>query len=334
MDIALVTPWMTRCGIATYSKALAEELANLDNRIYVVRLNRFGIKTVEYFETLATRRIPTVDILHVEHEYGLFSGGEGAFYSRLRAMHELLPIVTTMHTTGNPIPDQVVAQNSDELVVHNEYCKHRFGYDCHVIPHGVKPRECEDKIEAKKKLGIDPETPVVMLFGFISPYKGIESAIRTVGLEFPDVKLLVVGGWHTQIETNYMITLKRMSEQYAPNQALWLGWVPNKELPTMFGASDVCLYCNKFMSESGALLTMIGFGKCVLASNLPPNREKETKEALMCFENEGDLIRKLERLLTNPELRAKYEEGARNYAKEFSWEKIAEKHIKVYEDLL
>lgn len=334
MDIALVTSWKVKCGIATYSEALSRALVNLDNKVYIVRLNRFGRKTVEYFETLATRRIPKADIINIELEYGLFSGGEGAFYTRLRQMQELTPIVTTAHATGNPIPDQMIAENNDAVIVHNEYCKRRFGHDCTVIPHGIQPRECLDKVEAKKKLGIDPDTAVVGLFGFISPYKGYEAAIRTVSLEFPDVTLLVAGGWHVDVDTVYIQNLKNLANQFAPGQSMWLGWTPEEDLPTFFGACDACLYPNKFISESGALLTMIGFGKCVLATALEPNIEREQKDALMTYKNEGELTKNLEKLLTDPDLRRKYEDGAKRLAQENCWDNVAKHHLKLYEDLL
>ena len=334
MDIALVTSWKVKCGIATYSEALSRALANLDNKVYIVRLNRFGIKTVEYFETLATRRIPKVEVIHLETEYGLFRGGEGAFYTRLRQIHELVPLVTTSHAAGNPIPDQMIAENSDAVIVHNEYCKRRFAHECTVIPHGIQPRECLDKVEAKKKLGIDPDTAVVGLFGFISPYKGYEAAIRTVSLEFPDVKLLIGGGWHVDVDTVYIQSLKNLANQFAPGQSMWLGWTPEEDLPTFFGACDVCLYPNRFISESGALLTMVGFGKCVLARDLPPNREREQKGALMTYKSEGELTKNLEKLLTDPDLRRKYEDGAKRLAQENCWDNVAKEHLKLYEDLL
>ena len=334
MDVCMISPWAVKCGIFTYSRQLSLALAQLNHRIYITRLNRFGRKTVEYFETLATRRIPKVDLIHVQAEYGLFQGGEGAFYTRLRQMQELTPLVTTAHATGNPIPDQIVAENSDAVIVHNEYCKRRFTHECTVIPHGIQPRKCVDKVEAKKKLGIDPDTPVVALFGFISPYKGYEAAIRTVSLEFPDVKLLVVGGWHVDVDTVYIQGLKNMAEQFAPGQSIWLGWTPDEDLPTFFGACDACLYPNKFISESGALLTMIGFGKCVLATALEPNRERQQKGALMTYKSEGELTKNLEKLLTDPDLRRKYEEGAKRLAEENSWENVAKQHLELYEDLL
>jgi len=332
MKVALVTPFKVRCGISTYSEALAPALSQQDADIYIVRLKRLGQKSIQYFETLATRRIPKVDIVHIQHEYGLYRGGEGAFYSRLRQRSGSTPIVTTMHGVASPIPDEIVFNNSDAVIVHNEFCRERFIHDCTVIPHGVDPAETVPMKEAKEKLGLDG--PVVTVFGFTGPYKGYEEAIRTIGLEFPDVTLLAAGGWHVDLETTYIQKLKMVADQIAPGQVKWTGWIDREELPTIFGASDVCLYTNRYMTESGALLTMIGHGRCVLARSLSPNREKEEAGALKTFKTDADLILGLEELLQNPELRAKYEEGARRFSEENSWSRIAEKHMNLYGELL
>jgi len=330
MKVAIVSPIFCRCGIATYSEALAPALSRQGADVYVVRLKRLGMKSIQYFETLATRRIPDVDLVHVQHEYGLYKGGEGAFYSRLRQRLGSTPIVTTMHGVASPIPDEIVSNNSDAVIVHNEFCRERFIHPCEVIPHGVAPAETVPMKEAKEKLGLDG--PVVTVFGFIGPYKGYEEAIRTVGLEFPEVTLLAAGGWHVDLETTYIQRLKMVADQIAPGQVKWTGWIDREDLPTIFSASDVILYLNRYGTESGSLLTSIGYGRCVLARAIPPVREKEG--VVKTFKTDAELILGLEELLQNPELRHKYEEGARSYAREHSWDRIAERHIDLYRDLL
>jgi glycosyltransferase involved in cell wall biosynthesis len=332
MKIAVITPWRVKCGIATYSEAFADALSKQDVEVYVVRLNRLGNKTVEYFETLATRRIPDVDLVIVEHEYGLYQGGEPVFYNNLRRRLGVVPLVTTMHSVGNPVPDEIVSNNSDAVVVHNKFCKERFIHDCKVIPHGVRPVDPLPMEEAKEKLGF--VGPVVTLFGFIGPYKGYEEAIRTVGMEFPGVNLLVAGGWHVDLETTYIARMKDLAEALAPGQVKWTGWVDPEDLSTIFGATDVLLYCNRYATESGALLTAIGYGRCCLARALRPVLEKESFGALKSFKTEADLVLGLEELLENPEERHKYEEGARDYAIHNSWEAVAKMHIDLFEELI
>ena len=332
ISVGIVTPWHVRCGISTYSEDLATALSEQGAEVYVIRLNRFGRKDINYFETLATRRIPKVDIISVQHEYGLYEGGEGAFYGTLRQRSGATPVVTTMHSVGVPIQDEIISENSDAVIVHNEFCKERYAHDSTVIPHGVRRAEPVPRDEAKKALGL--EGPVVGMFGFVAPYKGYEFAIRQVGMEFPGVTLLAVGGWHIDLETTYIARMKDLANSLAPGQVRWTGWAEKEMLPTYFGAVDVGIYPNRFATESGALLTMIGYGKCVLANSISPVREKAAEGALATYSNEGEFVMRLEELLGKPELREKYEEGARKYAEANSWENIAKRHIKLFEELL
>lgn len=332
MKVGIVTPWHTRCGISTYSVDLATAVSRHDAEVYIARLKRLGHKSMEYFETLATRRIPKVDVVHIQHEYGLYKGGEPAFFSRLRQSTGITPVVTTMHSVGSPIPDEIVANHSDEVVVHNRFCRERYLHPCTVIPHGVTPREPMPMEEAKEKLGL--KGPVVTMFGFIGPYKGYEEAIRTIGLEFPGVNLLVAGGWHVDLQTTYIARMRQLADTIAPGQVTWTGWLEREELPTVFGASDVCLYTNRYMTESGALLTAIGYGRCVLCRSLAPNREREERGALKTFSKDSELILGLEELLEDPDLRARYEAGARRHAEEVSWSRVAGMHMELYRDLL
>ena len=332
LSVAIVSPWMVRCGISSYTFDLANALSMQGVDVYIVRLNRFGTKTAEYFETLASRRMPKVDLIHIQNEYGLYQGGEAIFYGNLRQRQGATPIVTTMHSVGSPIPDETVAENSDAVIVHNRWCEEKYDHPCKVIPHGVSPETPVEMGEAKDRLRL--EGPVVTVFGFVGPYKGVETAVRTIGMDFPGVNLLVAGGWHVDYETMYMAQVKDLANTLAPGQVRWTGWVEKDMLPVIFGASDVVLYTNKFATESGALLTALGYGKCALAKALAPVKEKEAEGALLTFRNEGELVMRLEELLQDPALRHKYEEGARRYAEKHSWEKVARMHLDLYEELV
>jgi len=332
MKIGVVSPWFVRCGISSYTFDLAQALSEQGAEVYVIRLNRFGRKDVNYFETLATRRIPKVDLILVEHEYGLYEGGEGAFYGTLRQRSGATPVVTTMHSVSIPIPDEIISENSDAVIVHNEFCKERYAHDSTVIPHGVRQVEPVPRDEAKRALGL--EGPVVGMFGFVAPYKGYEFAIRQIGMEFPGVTLLAIGGWHFDLETTYIARMKDLANSLAPGQVRWTGWAEKEMLPTYFGAVDVGLYPNRYATESGSLLTMIGYGKCVLANSISPVREKAAEGALSTYGNEGEFVMRLEELLGNPNLRGEFEEGANRYAQKCSWENIAKQHLDLFNSLL
>jgi len=96
----MITPWKKRCGIYTYSRDLVDALARAGVDVYVVPLPRFGSKTAEIMENVASK-VPfdDVDLIHVQHEYGLYVNLENIFYRTLKQFGK--PIVTTMHAVGN-----------------------------------------------------------------------------------------------------------------------------------------------------------------------------------------------------------------------------------------
>jgi glycosyltransferase involved in cell wall biosynthesis len=333
LAVAVITPWKVRCGIATYSESLAKALAELGVEVYIVRLVRFGTKSPEILQNVVdTIPIDKVDLVHVEHEYGLYQNLEGGFYGALKRLGK--PILTTMHAIGVRWDvDQVIATTSDRVIVHNEFMARRLGHPCVIIPHGTKPSKCVEPDEAKRSLGIDPRVPIVGYQGFISSYKGLETLIEAMR-GVPEAALLIGGGWHIEAETQYQMQLKQWSLEVLRGRCQWLGYVPDERLATVYGSMQIVVYPSRFITESGALLMALSHGKAVLASRLPPVREKEKLGALMTFRDVQDLRRKIRRLLRDEELRRRLEEGARAYAESVSWPRVAEKHISLYEDIL
>ena len=335
MKIACITPWgkNVRCGIRTYSENLVWALANLGVDVYIVRLPRFGAKIPEIFSAVAESvPVDRVDLIHVQHEYGLYNNLEWGFYGLLRRLGK--PVVTTMHAIGKWSVDRVVADVSDRVIVHNEFCFRRFAFPekTVIIPHGCNLVECPPKDESRRAMGIPAEAPVVGYCGFISTYKGLEMLVEAMA-EIPNAALLIGGGWHAGPDTDYMMSLKSRSLEVLKGRCMWLGFVPSASLPTAYGAMSIVVYPSMYATESGALLAALSHGKAVIASNLPPFAEKEEVGAVMTFSDLEDLGDKIRFLLKDEDARSKLEAGARRYAEDNSWEKVAERHVELYGDI-
>ena len=87
LKIAMITPWNVRCGIFTYTKNLSTALGETGAEILIVRLPRFGSKIPEILQ-MVVDRIPVdkIDLIHIQHEYGLYQGLEGGFYGSLKKL--------------------------------------------------------------------------------------------------------------------------------------------------------------------------------------------------------------------------------------------------------
>jgi glycosyltransferase involved in cell wall biosynthesis len=92
-----------------------------------------------------------------------------------------------------------------------------------------------------------------------------------------------------------------------------LGAVPHNRMPALLELADVVLNCS--LSEGGmanSLLEALSLGRAVLASNIPGNRSLvEEGVTGLLFDSPDDLSAKADRLLKDPDLRARLGEAGR-----------------------
>lgn len=175
------------------------------------------------------------DVIHIQHEYLLFGSPHvsGVFPALLLLLQLLRrPIVVTMHAviprtslstgffTKYGLGGRLVSLEkfatfavtvllgafASKVVVHLKSAKKTLT-ECYkfpqekvtVIHHGVDNFETDLKpSDAKKKLDLGGSR-MVLFFGFIRPSKGIEhllEAMPTIENQYPDVALMIVGGYH------------------------------------------------------------------------------------------------------------------------------------------
>ena len=129
-----------------------------------------------------------VDLVCLQHEYGIYGGKAGSYV--LRLLQRLrMPVVTTLHTVlREPDVDQLIvmqeiAGRSNRLIVMSEHSS-RFlqdifrvpGRKIDLIPHGIpdlpfaEPASYKDSFSTGKT--------VLLTFGLLSPNKGFESVIQ------------------------------------------------------------------------------------------------------------------------------------------------------------
>jgi len=335
LKIACITPFgNVRCGIKTYSEALLGALAKKGVETYVVRLPRFGTKTPEILRNIA-QSVPwdKIDILSCQHEYGLYQNLDGGFFDCLAQGGK--PVITTMHAVGFP-SDPYIASKSDRIIVHNKHCarmlRRRGVKNFTIIPHGVASRGSVPMEEAKQSYGIPSDAPVVGYLGFLSEYKGLEDLIAAM-THVPNAALMVAGGWFMGPETGYITNLKKWSLQALPGRVIWTGYVPDADLSKAYSSMDVVVYPSVYQSESGAMLMALGHGKAVIARNLAPTREK-VGHGVVTFKKVKDLVKIIEKLLSDTGLRGRMEDEARQFSAENSLDVVADKHIELFEKIV
>jgi glycosyltransferase involved in cell wall biosynthesis len=292
-----------QCGIATFTThladALATELPDVDS--FVLAMNdagrrhtypsrvRFEIAEGDlgsYRRAADFLNVNHVDVLSVQHEYGIFGGKAGAHL--LTLLRELrMPIVTTLHTVlsaPNPAQRAVIeelARLSDRLVVMSASGAdllarvHGISRDqIDLIPHGI-PHVPVDPA-SKERLGVDGKT-VILTFGLLSRDKGIEhviDALPAILAVHPDLVYIVLGATHPHVIEHEGEAYRLMLE--ARGRHLGVGgsmifhnrFVSQDELTEFLSATDIYItpYLQPEQITSGTLAYAVGAGKAVIST--------------------------------------------------------------------
>ena len=258
------------------------------------------------FKTLLKNEI---DIIHIQHEFFLFGGLLSSilfpilllFCKVLRkptivTLHGVLPLSKIDQTfvkenviSGSPlflrcgikILTMSITLLSDAIIVHEKLfakiLKQR--YHCSskkifIIPHGVEEKNVIIlKNKAKERLNLLNKV-VIFFFGYLAPYKGIQTLIKGFKLktsENLDWILIIGGGEHPRLKHNpsyqsYLTNLKTETE-YLPSKIIFTGYIPDKKVPLFFSAADLIVFPYTFtMSSSGPFAKALTYEKPILVS--------------------------------------------------------------------
>ena len=154
--------------------------------------------------------------------------------------------------------NDMVYRFADEYVVHSEDNRAQFTEktgidpdDVHVIAHptiGPEKRGLSTAA-ARAELGVDPDDGLVLFFGNIREYKGLDDLVRMVD-ELPEEAELVVAGecWVDWADYERLIDRHGMADRVHRVP----GFVPEEELEPLFVAADVvALPYTEFDAQSG-----------------------------------------------------------------------------------
>lgn len=208
-----------------------------------------------------------------------------------------------------------------------------------VISHGsldFHVKEQVNRAAIRQEMNIDPRHKVVLLFGAIRPYKGIETAIEAfaqVLLEAPDSRLIIAGklwqGWDPY---------QRLIDKYgiAKEVRTFLNYIPSNDVFRYFEAADlVILPYLQFSSQSGVGGTAVSFRKPMIVTSVGglPDLVKNT-EYIVPPGNPDILARKMIDCFSDPTRLKAMAADAQQVATDINWPGIAQQTLTVYKHLL
>ena len=215
-----------------------------------------------------------------------------------------------------------------------------------VIPPGVDlshfypiPRD-----EAKAYLGVPPCDQMLLFVGRIETLKGIDSLIEAVALmrqKGEQVCLAVIGGdpdLSPAALSEEMTRLQAMRERFGLQESVaFLGRKSQDTLPYYYSAAEAVVVPSHYELFGMVALEAMACGTPVVASQVG-GLAFLVQDGITGFtvpvEEPNTLATRLTELVQNPGLREQMGHQAAVFAQDYSWEKITERMIKLYQKVL
>jgi glycosyltransferase involved in cell wall biosynthesis len=205
----------------------------------------------------------------------------------------------------------------------------------HMPVHNMYGGESIVKAAAREQLDLANDRKVVLCFGNIRDYKGIDDLIRAFGNiaeAEPTAILLIVGQlWGSWRKYEKLIAELKLSDRV---QTV-LNYIPMSEVKYYFAASDiVALPYKRFDAQSGVGNIALAFGRPLVVTQTGglPDLVNDNR-ALVEPENPAHLADAIIAILADRELYEKLSKDAERLAEKHSWHAASDKTIDIYRSL-
>jgi glycosyltransferase involved in cell wall biosynthesis len=266
----------------------------------------------------------------------------------VRLLPTLRPRVMTAHYILPPLPSRRQVRSArrvfgamDAVVAHSEHSATRLREQVdldpakvRVIPHGAF--DYLTRLPTEKPLPAElegAEGPVILCFGLLRPYKGIENLIEAYGRAAAGAaELWIVGNPRMDAEP-----LRRLAARGGGRVRFLTRFVDEAESPAIFRRADLVALPYLDAEHSGVLYTGLAFGKPLLLSAVGgfPEVAETGAARLVPPGDTPELAAALEELVNDEAARADLAAAAtRAAAGPFSWDETARRTIDLYRELL
>jgi glycosyltransferase involved in cell wall biosynthesis len=370
--VAFVTSFPPRkCGIATFTSDLIRSTAlaakgdfeplvvamHADRALKYSEPVKFEIRQnvkSDYICAADYVNFSHVDLVSVQHEFGLFGGDAGSYLSlmlkRLKA-----PVISTLHTVLDD-PNSAyyeslvdVCKASDKVVTMNErgvaMLENIYGISkekIELLAHGIPDLPFVDSNYYKHKFGMDGRR-TILTFGLLNRNKGIEVMLRAMPdiiKAEPSVLYIVLGMTHPLVlkyeGESYRFSLQRMVKDLGLQKHIIFHnrFVDDEELHNFLCAADIYVtpYLSREQLTSGTLSFAVGTGKAVVSTPYWAAEEllSDGRGLLVPFGDAKQLGEATTEILKDDSLFYSLRGRAYDYGRSRTWPKIGEAYWDVF----
>lgn len=180
--------------------------------------------------------------------------------------------------------------------------------------------------EARDRLGIAPDTPLVLFFGYVRPYKGLSVLLEGIAearRHLPELRLIVAGEFYED-EGKYRKIMSQLGIARAVD--VRNEFLPDDEVATLFAACDVVAQPYLTATQSGVAQIAFHFERPMILTDVGGLAEivQDGHAGLVVPPRDPDALAEAIERFFDQDLAAELTEGVRARKEDFSWDRLVD----------
>jgi len=201
------------------------------------------------------------------------------------------------------------------------------------IPHPVYSHfgKILNKETSKITLGINPDRKVILFFGFIRKYKGLDILIEALSNFTEDYTLLIAGeSYEDENVLNEQLAKAGIEEE---KLCKCVKYIPDEEVKLYFSASDVCVLPYRSATQSGIAAIAKHFEVPMVVTPVGelPNEVSHLRDGFVCTDTKPESIK--EGILETLSRQEEFQQNTRLDNKENTFENFGKKLLAFIDSL-
>ncbi len=372
MNIGTYPP--KQCGIATFSMDLRNSLLLQGHHVEVMTVSdddsayRYPDEVIynlkqnqkqDYVKAAAyINNSPNLDLLIIQHEYGIYGGEDGRYILDLvKLLHK--PFILITHTVL-PRPSKGQKQ------ILNDLCQRAAGIVCMtrlssqllidlyeaprelitVIAHGVPVFKRYPQNKLKQKYNFQGSN-LISTFGLIGPGKGLELGIRAIAdiiPRNPSIRYLILGQTHPMLqkyegEKYRQMLINLVSELGIDNNVIFINkFLSDAELGEYLYMTDIYLspYPNMDQAVSGTMAFAMGCGRAIVSTPYAYASEvlMDGRGLLSRQASPQELAHLMETILNDEQLKKRLQKKSSELGKNWTWPNVGKQYSGFFKSIM
>jgi len=186
--------------------------------------------------------------------------------------------------------------------------------------------------DAKKAFNIDKDKKVILFFGLIRKYKGLDILLEAMQGMSDEYNLLIAGEVYGS-EEYYLELIKKYKLE---KKTLFINkYLSDNEVAPLFSAADVCVLPYRTATQSGIVGIAYHFGVPVISTDVGGLKEmiEPFNTGIVLPEAVPTLLNNAILRFFNENLGTLFEENIYKFKEKYSWDSLGEEIIKLYKSI-